>query len=60
KIISNEVELDFTLVGLATLSAFTGVYFGNKLLQKTTISLVQNIVGVTLLLFGILMMAGII
>lgn len=60
KIISNEVELDFTLVGLATLSAFTGVYFGNKLLQKTTITLVQNIVGVTLLLFGILMMAGII
>ena len=60
KIISNEVELDFTLVGLATLSAFTGVYFGNKLLQKTTITLVQNIVGVTLLLFGILMMVGII
>ena len=60
KIISNEVELDFTLVGLATLSAFTGVYFGNRLLQKTTISLLQNIVCVTLLLFGTLMLLGII
>ncbi|MCL9806228.1 sulfite exporter TauE/SafE family protein [Flavobacterium amniphilum] len=60
KIISNEVELDFTLVGLAALSAFTGVYFGNKLLQKTTISTLQNIVCVTLLLFGTLMLLGII
>ncbi|MFC4815666.1 MULTISPECIES: TSUP family transporter [unclassified Flavobacterium] len=60
KIIRNEVELDFTLLGLASLSAFIGVYFGNKLLQKTTITLVQTIVGVTLLVFGILMMAGII
>jgi uncharacterized protein len=60
KIISNKVQLNFNLLILATLSAFTGVYLGNRLLQKTTISLLQNIVCVTLLLFGTLMLLGII
>jgi uncharacterized protein len=48
------------LLFTATISAFIGVYFGNKLLQKTTIKSLQNIVCVTLLLFGILMICGII
>ena len=59
KILNNEVTLDYKLITLATLSAFIGVYFGNKLLQKTTIKSLQNIVCVTLILFGILMMLGI-
>lgn len=60
KILNNEVALDYKLVTLATLSAFIGVYFGNKLLQKTTIKSLQNIVCVTLLIFGLLMIFGII
>jgi uncharacterized protein len=60
KIINNEVSLDYKLLLAATLSAFIGVYFGNKLLQKTTIKLLQHLVCVTLLLFGILMILGII
>jgi uncharacterized protein len=60
KIINNEVSLDYKLLLAATLSAFIGVYFGAKLLQKTTINLLQHIVCVTLLLFGILMILGMI
>jgi len=60
KIINNEVHLDFNLIGLATLSAFIGVYFGNKMLQKTTITTMQNIVAVLLLTYGILLIFGII
>lgn len=60
KIINNEVSLDFKLVGLATLSAFIGVYFGNKVLQKTTLTTMQNIVAVLLLTYGILLIFGII
>ena len=60
KIINNEVSLDYKLIIAATLSAFIGVYFGSKLLQKTTINFLQHIVCVTLLLFGILMILGMI
>lgn len=60
KILKNEVTLNYTLLLTATLSAFIGVYFGNKLLQKTTFKVLQNIVALALLLYGILMIAGII
>ena len=60
KIMSNEVHLDYKLVGFATLSAFIGVYFGTKLLQKTTIAVMQNIVAVLLLTYGVLLILGII
>lgn len=60
KILNSEIKPDYSLIISATLSAFTGVYFGNKLLQKTTITLLQNIVCVTLLIFGLLMILGII
>ncbi|WP_264543345.1 MULTISPECIES: sulfite exporter TauE/SafE family protein [Flavobacterium] len=60
KIVSTEVALDFKLVLLATLSAFLGVYFGNKLLKKTTFKAIQNIVAILLLFYGILLIFGII
>lgn len=60
KIINNEVNLDFKLVIVATLSAFTGVYYGNKLLKKTTLKTLQNIVAILLLLYGLLLIGGII
>ncbi len=60
KIMNNEVQLDYKLVGLATLSAFIGVYFGSKLLQKTTITVMQNGVAALLLIYGLLLILGII
>lgn len=60
QIINNEVDLDFKLVLLATLSAFFGVYFGNKLLKKTTFTTIQNIVAILLLIYGLLLIGGII
>lgn len=60
KIMNNEVQLDYKLVGCATLAAFIGVYFGAKLLHKTTITVMQNIVAILLLLYGFLLILGII
>lgn len=60
KIINKEVDLDFKLVSFATLSAFLGVYFGNKLLKKTTFKTIQNIVAILLLIYGLLLIGGII
>lgn len=60
KIIANEISLDYKLISFATISAFVGVYFGNKLLQKTTIKTIQNIVAILLLIYGALLILGII
>lgn len=60
KIINNEIALDFKLIAFTTLSAFIGVYFGNKLLEKTTYKTIQNIVAILLLVYGILLIGGII
>ena len=59
QIIENKINLDYKLLLLATLSAFSGVYFGNKLLQKTTITTIQNIVAVMLMLYAVLLIIGI-
>ena len=58
-IIENRINLDYKLLILATLSAFSGVYFGNKLLQKTTITTIQNIVAVMLMLYALLLIIGV-
>ena len=60
KILKNEVTLNYNLLLTATLSAFIGVYFGNKLLQKTTFKTLQSLVAIGLFLYGVLMTAGII
>ena len=60
KIVNNELSLNYKLVVFATLSAFLGVYFGNKLLQKTTYKSIQNIVAFMLLGYGFLLIFGII
>lgn len=60
KIINNEIALDFKLIAFATLSAFIGVYFGNKLLEKTTYKTIQNVVALLLLVYGGLLIGGII
>lgn len=60
KIVSKEITLNYKLVLFATVSAFVGVYFGNKLLQKTTYTSIQNIVALMLVLYGLLLIFGII
>jgi uncharacterized membrane protein YfcA len=53
-------ESAWNLVGVATLTAFAGAYFGKKLMKKVTIKTVQNIVGAMLLLFGTALGCGLI
>ncbi len=60
KIVTNEITLNYKLVTFATFSAFAGVYFGNKLLQKTTYTSIQNIVALMLVLYGFLLIFGVI
>jgi hypothetical protein len=59
-LIQKSQELDYLIIILATFSAFLGIYFGNKLVQKTTLKSLQTIVGTCLFLFGILLILGII
>jgi len=57
--IENKINLDYTILVLATFSAFSGVYFGSKMLQKTTISTLQNIVALMLMLYSLLLIIGV-
>jgi hydrogenase/urease accessory protein HupE len=41
------------------LFAFIGTYFGKKLLNKTTISGIQRVVGVLLIVYGLLFLVGV-
>lgn len=52
--------LNWSLIASATLAAFIGAYFGSKMIKKVTIEAVQRLVAVFLVIFGVLMMAGII
>jgi uncharacterized protein len=60
EIVGGKTPLNYKLIGAATLSAFLGVYFGNKLLKKTTIKSLQAIVAVLLFIFGGLLIFGIV
>jgi len=48
------------LILTGMLAAFAGVFLGRRLMKKVTMSLVQNITGVLLLLIAVLLTAGII
>ncbi len=52
--------LNWQLIAAATLAAFIGAYFGSKMIKKVTIEAVQRLVAVLLVVFGVLMMAGVI
>ena len=60
QIIKHQENIDFVFVSAATLSAFIGAYFGNKLIKKITITFLQYFVAIMLMLFGALMAMGII
>lgn len=54
------IVTNLPLLSIATLSAFSGAYLGNKLLKKTTMKKVQQVVSFSLLLFAIALIAGVI
>lgn len=52
--------LNWNLILVATLAAFVGVYFGNKLVKKITINTIQKIVAFMIIVFAIALGLGII
>lgn len=54
------IEAQSTLILLATITAFLGVFLGTQLLKKVTIGFIQKLVAVMLYLLGGLLGAGII
>jgi uncharacterized membrane protein YfcA len=53
-------SLNFNLIIIATLAAFIGVYFGNKLVKKITINTIQRIVAFMIIVFAIGLGLGIV
>lgn len=53
-------SLNLNLVFVATLAAFIGVYFGNKLVKKITINTIQKIVAFMIIVFAVGLGLGII
>ena len=53
-------SLNFNLIFVATLAAFIGVYFGNKLVKKITINTIQKIVAFMIIVFAMALGLGII
>lgn len=51
---------DVQLVTAATLSAFAGAWLGNKWMKKVTIGFLQKLVGGMLMVFAVLLAAGVI
>ncbi|MEQ1789154.1 MAG: hypothetical protein ABL857_01790 [Rickettsiales bacterium] len=54
------IETQSTLIFLATISAFLGVFLGARLIKKVTIGFIQKLVAIMLYLLGGLLAAGII
>ncbi len=57
---SGSIINNLPLLGITTLSAFSGAYFGNKLLKKMTMKTVQLFVSFSLFLLAIALAAGLI
>ncbi|WP_396148420.1 sulfite exporter TauE/SafE family protein [Flavobacterium sp.] len=53
-------SLQWNLLIVATLAAFVGVYFGNKLVKKITINTIQKIVAFMIIVFAIALGFGIV
>jgi uncharacterized membrane protein YfcA len=53
-------SLNLNLLIVATLAAFIGVYFGNKLVKKITITTIQKIVAFMIIVFAIALGFGIV
>jgi uncharacterized protein len=59
-IFSQGISENITLIILATLSGFAGVFIGSKLLKKVTMKVIQVIISILLFIIGILLITGII
>lgn len=53
-------SLNLNLIFVATLAAFVGVYFGNKLVKKITITTIQKIVAFMIIVFAMALGLGIV
>lgn len=60
KFLSAEVLSNWLIILAATISAFIGAYFGNKLLKKVTFKFVQIVVLLLILVLGVLLGLGIV
>ena len=60
KIFAQGIGVNYSLVVAATLAAFSGAYFGSKLVKKITIKTLHYFVAFALIIFGILLSLGII
>ncbi|MBL7882762.1 MAG: sulfite exporter TauE/SafE family protein [Bacteroidia bacterium] len=60
QIFNTNNALNTSLIIAATLSAFLGAYIGNKVLKKITIKMLQQFVAMMLIIFALLLIAGII
>ncbi len=52
-------RLNYPVLIVATIMAFTGAYLGNKFLKKITINTIQMVVGIFLIVFSVLLGIGI-
>jgi uncharacterized membrane protein YfcA len=60
QILTIEDKINYSFIVTATLSAFIGTYFGNKLVKKITIKTLQLTVAVAIIIFGCLLALGLI
>lgn len=57
---SDQIQANVLLLIITTLAAFAGAFLGNKLLKKITMSAVQRVVSVSLILLGLALAVGLI
>jgi len=60
KLLRHKDELNFMLIACAAIAAFIGAYVGNRLLKKITVTILRNVVSVALIVFGFLLILGMI
>jgi uncharacterized membrane protein YfcA len=60
RFLSSALQNEWKLIASATLSAFVGAYFGNKLLKKVTINALQKIVAMALIVMALCLGIGLI
>lgn len=59
ELVSEKLLQNAALLACATIAAFAGTFIGNKLITKVTLSKIQNLVGLFLILFSVLLILGI-
>jgi uncharacterized protein len=60
RFLKSNLQAQFPLLATATIAAFIGAYFGNKLLKKMTIDSIQQFVATMLIVIAVLLGMGVI